>query len=72
MQQDTPLFPEVLDLVIDGLRSAVNAYGLTKRLVDMLVPIPEVELAPIEWDEEEDALLNEAKRDMRVEFSEAI
>ncbi len=72
MQKDTPLFPEVLDLVIDGLRSAVNAYGLTKRLVDMFVPIPEIGLEPIEWDEEEEALLNEAKRDMRVEFSEAL
>jgi hypothetical protein len=66
------IYPEVLELVTDGLRAAVNAYGLTRRLLDALSPIRETPLVPIEWDEEEQNLLNEAKRDMLVEFSDAI
>jgi hypothetical protein len=72
MQRQATLYPEVLELVVDGLRSAVNAYGLTKRLVDILAPLPELHLVPIEWDEEEEALLNEARRDMLNDFSEVV
>ncbi len=72
IERERTLYPEVLDLVIDGLRSAVNAYGLSRRLLDALAPLPEPLLAPIQWDDEEEELLNEARRDMLTEFSEAV
>jgi hypothetical protein len=72
IERRATLYPEVLELVTDGLRSAVNAYGLTRQLLDALAPLPEIQLEPIEWDDEEQELLNEAKRDMLFELSEAI
>jgi hypothetical protein len=72
IERNRTLYPEVLELVIDGLRSAVNAYGLSRRLLDALAPIPEPLLVPIEWDDEEEELLNEARRDMVIEFREAV
>jgi hypothetical protein len=72
IKRQEPLYPGVLDVVIDGLRSAVNAFGLTRRLLDILVPTPEIKLEPVEWDEEEEALLNEAKSDMLIELREVV
>jgi len=72
IQRQATLYPGVLDLVIDGLRSAVNAYGLTRRLADMLVPLPEATLEPVDWDDEEQQLLNEARLSTLTELSEAI
>lgn len=72
IRRQAAIYPEVLELVIDGLRAAVNAYGLTRRLADQVAPLPEVKVDPVEWDEEEEALLNEARRDMLTDFSESI
>jgi hypothetical protein len=60
MERQRPIYPDVLELVIDGLRAAVNAYGFLRRLLDLLVPL----VAPVEWDDEDRELLAEATRDM--------
>jgi len=64
MQLQKPMFPEVLDVVIDGLRNIVNAYAWARLALDLRYPVAEVTLAPIVWDEEEQALLNEATFDL--------
>jgi len=67
MQKQVLIHPEALEIVIDGLRSVVNAYGLARRLVDLLVPLVAPEIAPVDWDEEDQQLLAEATRDMAFE-----
>jgi hypothetical protein len=64
MQTGRPIYPDVLELVIDGLRSVVNAYALVRRLLDIFVPLTAPEIAPVEWDDEDRELLAEATRDM--------
>jgi hypothetical protein len=53
--------------MMDGLRSVVNAFGLARRLLDLIVPLPTPEMASIEWDDEDRELLAEATRDMLPE-----
>jgi hypothetical protein len=64
MQLGRPMYPEVLDLVINGLRNAVNAYAWARRALDLRLPIPEPELASVTWDDEDQSLLNEADMDV--------
>lgn len=54
---------DAFDLVIDGLRSGVNAFALTRKLLDIVVPLPETGDDAPEWDEEDEALLREASLD---------
>lgn len=65
IERKKPLYPEVLDLVIDGLRSAVDAYTWVRRAYDLRVPRHESPVKqPIDsWDEEDEQLLNEATYD---------
>ena len=58
---------EVLAEIQDGLRAAVNAYGLARRGLDLRVPQTEPQITPAEWDEEDQALLASSMRDMEVE-----
>jgi hypothetical protein len=62
------IYPDVLNLVMDGLRSAVNAYGWAVRGLDLRVPRPEVQLPPVVWDDEDEALLAEATNDVMAEY----
>ncbi len=64
IERQSALYPEVLESVIDGLRSAVNAYALSRRLLDALVPLSESNPAPVEWDGEDQQLLDEATHDL--------
>jgi len=64
MQLQRPMYPEVLDLVIDGLRNAVNAYAWARRALDLRLPAAEPVLAPVQWDAEEQSLLDEATFDL--------
>ena len=54
---------------MDGLRSVVNAFGLARRLLDLIVPLPVVDISPVEWDDEDRELLAEATRDMLPELA---
>lgn len=62
-----PIYPEVLEVIIGGLRSAVDAYAWARRGLELRFPIVEQDLAPVEWDEEEQALLAESTYDMLAE-----
>jgi hypothetical protein len=62
------LYPEVLPIVMDGLRAAVNAYAWARRALDLRVPAPtQIGPSTAEWDEEDQALLNEATHDVLAE-----
>lgn len=67
LETQKPIYPEVLDEVIDGLRAAVNAYALARRGLDLRVPQPEPEIPAVEWDEEDRKLLDEATHDVLTE-----
>ena len=69
MRTQRPLFPEPLDLIIDGLRAAVNAYALIRRILDILIPQQANAVEPITWDEEDIALMAEADLDMQSEIA---
>ena len=58
------LYPDVLSEMTDGLRGAVNAYAWARRGLALRVHPPEPSIAPVEWDGEEQELLDEATRDM--------
>lgn len=70
MRSNKVIFPEPLDLILDGLRSAVNAYGLARRALDLLAPQAHAKLELQEWDDEDAGLLAEASRDMSLEAAE--
>lgn len=67
---DKAINPEVLDAITDGLRGAVNAYGLVRQGVELRVPIDEPALAPIQWDDEDQELLDASMSDMESEVTE--
>jgi hypothetical protein len=64
MELRLPIYPEVKDVVIDGLRAAVNAYAWARRGLDLRVPKTQPIAASVEWDDEEQELLNESTYDM--------
>ncbi|MGH9666813.1 MAG: hypothetical protein ACRD9L_20510, partial [Bryobacteraceae bacterium] len=65
-----PLHPEVLPNVIDGLRSAVNAYGLIRQGVNLRIPRPEEPtITPYVWDEEDQELLDSSMHAIESEAS---
>jgi hypothetical protein len=66
MEKGQPLNPGILDLVIDGLRAAVNAFGFVRRLLDLLVPLTAPVMAQVEWDAEDQELLAESSLDMAL------
>lgn len=57
------IYPEVLDELTDGLRAAVNAYAWVRRGTDLRLSKQEPLLEPVEWDDEDRQLLEEARRD---------
>ncbi len=60
MTLSKPIYPEVMPVVIDGLRSAVNCYAYVKRAYDLRCPTEPVLEEEPEWDDEDAALLREA------------
>jgi hypothetical protein len=68
MGTERPIHPEAMALVIDGLRSVVNACGLGRQLLDILVPLPEHVVETPEWDDEDQALLDEYAYDLAGEI----
>lgn len=62
--QKYPIYPDVLEVLMDGLRSAVDAYAWIRQGVDLRFPVAEPELASVDWDEEDQQLLNASTLDM--------
>ena len=58
------LYPGVLAEMMDGLRGAVNAYAWARRGLALRMGSAEPSVAPIEWDEEDQELLDESTGDM--------
>jgi hypothetical protein len=69
MHSGNPIFPDVVDSIIDGLRAAVNAYAWVRQGVDLRLGEPEPELPPVKWNEEDEALLSDSMRDLKNEES---
>ena len=67
MHQQRPIYPEVLGSVLDGLRTAVNAYTWAARGLKLRIPGTEPDIASVGWDEEDRQLLEEATSDMLSE-----
>jgi hypothetical protein len=64
MSCQKPIYPEVLPIILDGLRSAVNSYACARRALDLRVPQLEPQIAAVEWDDEDAQLLREATFDV--------
>jgi hypothetical protein len=58
---------DVLEVVQDGLRAVVNAYGLARRGLVLRAPSPEPVPSFIEWDDEDQELLESSMKDMAAE-----
>jgi hypothetical protein len=63
MALNIPIYPDVLELVIDGLRNAVNAYTWAARALELRAPKADVQTGAVEWDDEDRQLLEEAGSD---------
>lgn len=56
-----PIFPEIVDPLAEGLRSAVNAYALMRQMVDT----PQLEPSfSVEWTEEDEVWLKDSMSDL--------
>ena len=66
METRQPLFPDVLPIVDDGLRSAVDAYAWVKRAVDLRRPADEREI-PDYLTPEDDELVDASMTDLASE-----
>lgn len=70
MRHDRSIYPDVLAAITDGLRAAVNAYGLLQQGRRLRARQVEIELDPpaaVMWDGEDQQLLDESMRDMARE-----
>lgn len=65
MKLQRRIYPDVLETIIDGLRSAVDAYAWARRALELRSPVIEPDAPPARvWDEEDDQLLADATYDM--------
>ena len=70
MRLNRAIYPAVLPVILDGLRAEVNAYAISKQIVDLyLPPAEEIPLAPYEWDKEDEELVASSMRDMGLDES---
>ena len=58
-----PIYPDALEVIDDGLCSAVNAYAWIKQAVDLRFPSDESLVLPDYWTTDDDALLEESMRE---------
>jgi len=67
MHSNRPIFPDTINLMVDGLRAGVNAYAHTRQLVDVLAPRQLPDEEPPVWDDEDEALLRESYAPVVIE-----
>lgn len=65
MRAGMPIFPEVSEDIVDGLRAAVDAYAWIKQAVNDHAGISEPDMPPVPWDAEDEALLSDSMRDLK-------
>ncbi|MDQ2948555.1 MAG: hypothetical protein M3Y27_21890 [Acidobacteriota bacterium] len=66
IRSDKQIQLEVLSEIRDGLRSAVNAYGLIREAVGLRIPRTEPNIDSYVWDDEDQELLNTSMREMET------
>jgi hypothetical protein len=64
LREKSAIYPEVLEELTNGLRAVVNAYAWIRRGVDLRIPRAEPALEKVQWDDEDQELLDEATRDV--------
>src|SRR5579864_2446393 len=67
MRTSKPIFPDVIENIVDGLRAAVNAYAWIRQGVDSRVGAAEPELPSVKWEDEDEILLSDSMRDIANE-----
>ena len=67
MNTGAPVYPEALNVVSDGLRSAVDAYGWIKQGLDLRLNVPEPTIEPVDLDDEDRIFLDASARDMTLD-----
>jgi hypothetical protein len=66
MRFDKPIQIDVLDEICDGLRAAVNAYGLLRQGLDLRFPLEPEPPENMVWTEEDEELLASSMDDMET------
>jgi hypothetical protein len=64
IRNNKPIQLDVLPVMTDGLRAAVDAYGYARQGLNMRDPKEEPLIAAYEWDEEDQELLDSSMREM--------
>ncbi len=68
MKSDMPLFPAVVENIVDGLRAAVDAYAWLRIEADHISGgSAEVDYPPVQWEKEDDILLQDSMRTIDYE-----
>jgi hypothetical protein len=67
MRFKRPIYPEALGVIADGLRSTVDAYAWIRQAADLHAPSDESPVTPVNWNQEDQELLNESMYDMTHE-----
>jgi hypothetical protein len=71
MRANKPIHPDVLEVICEGLRASVNAYGLIRRGLELRSPSKDdPTLVPITWDEEDQELVDSSMSDLAEMESE--
>ena len=65
----SPVYPEVVEPIRDGLRAAVNAYAWIRQSLDSCASLAEPQIALVPWDAEDEYLLADSMRDLEHEAS---
>ena len=71
IRNNQPIQLDVLPVMIDGLRSAVDAYGYARQGLNMRDPREEPLIAAYEWDAEDQELLDSSMREMALVVEDA-
>lgn len=72
IRHDKTIQLDVLPEIIDGLRAAVNAYGYAREGLELRLPQHDPEIAPYQWDDEDQALLESSMRDFEHQVTELV
>lgn len=64
MRTGTPIFPEVVESIVDGLRAAVDAYGWIRQAVNDHTGVVQPDLPMVPWEAEDEVLLSDSMRDL--------
>ena len=67
MRTNRPIYPEVLEVISDGLRSAVDAYAWIRQAADLRSPHEEPILEFIDMDEDDKIFVDSSAFDMAKE-----